>query len=232
MSKFQRPGAKPAPAPAAAKVAAPSKPASKYKKASETQIGVEGNYQRPGRYLLLVQRVEEGSTRNREDFVSVRSVVLAADGEERTPMEKRFGGAVHRVGEETSWFQKLKGDYFDQNMLKFAIAASNMTQDEIAEAENENNTTIVDSMVSAEQPFAGVVLEAHVQTRLKKAGKEFLKEGHTEEELKSDHVSTVTDWVRRVPYAEVKELVSADVLATYLPDIDEKIAVEDRPEVE
>lgn len=226
MSKFQRPGAKPASAPAPK---APAAPTSKYKKSREVQVGVEGNYQRPGRYLLLIQRIEEGQNRTKEQFVSVRSVVLVSDGSERTPLEVKFGGSVHRVGEEVSWFQKLAGDFFDQNMLKFAIAASNMTQDEIAEREDETGSTIVDDMVSAEQPLAGVAVEAHVQTRIKKAGKDAMKGGLKEEDLKAEHVTTVTNWVRRLPYAEVKELVPADVLEAYLPDIDEKIAEENTP---
>lgn len=227
MSKFQRPAASKA-APAKSAPAPKAAPASRYKKSAEVQVSQDGNYQRPGRYLFLVQRVEEGTTRNREQFVSVRSVVLAADGSERTPLEVKFGGSVHRVGEETSWFQKLAGEYFDQNMLKFAIAASNMTQEEIVALETEHDTTIVDEMVSAEQPFAGIVLEAHVQTRVKKAGKELLKEGLTEDQLKAEHVTTVTNWVRKVPFAELPELFAedADVLAKFLPDLDEKIAKE------
>ncbi len=222
MSKFQRPGgAKPATPPAPAR---PTAPVSKYKKAKDTQIGVEANYQRAGRYLFLIGRIEEGITpRGKEDFVSVHSTTLAADDSERTALERRFGGALHRVGEDVTWFQKLKGDYFDQNMLKFAIAASNMTQDEIAAAEEESGHTIVEEMVSAEQPFAGVVIEAHVQVRI---GKKARDAGKTEDQLTSDDVFTVTNWVRRVPYAEVKELVEAEVLKQFLPDIEAKIAEE------
>lgn len=222
MSKFTRPGAAARPSTPPAAKAAPAKPTSRYKKANQTQLGVDANYQRAGRYLLLVQRIEEGETpRGKEAFVAVHSVVLGADGDERTPLEVRFGGAVHRVGESTNWFQKTKGDYFDQNMLKFAIAASNMTQDEIAAAEEEQGHTIIDEMVSPEQPFAGVVLEAHVVVKIKKNGRDL-----PEDRLTSEHVATVTNWLRRVPYAEVKELVEAETLAKFLPDIDEKIAEE------
>ena len=219
MSKFQRPGgAKPA-TPLPAKSAAP---ASKYKRAGEIQLSADINYQRAGRYLLLVERVEEGVTpRGREEFVSAHSVVLAADDSERTPLDRRFGGALHRVGEGVTWFQKLKGDYFNQNMLKFAIAASNMRQDEITAAENAAGHSIVQEMVSAEQPFAGVVLEAHVEIKVKKNGREL-----SEDKLTGDHITTVTNWVRRLPFTEVKELVEADVLAQYLPDLDAKIAKE------
>lgn len=221
MSKFTRPGgaARPSTTPAT-----PAPRASKYKKASQTQLGVEANYQRAGRYLLLVERIEEGVTlRGKEDFVAVHSIVLAADGSERTPLEQRFGGALHRVGESTNWFQKLKGDYFDQNMLKFAIAASNMTQDEIAAAEEASGHTIVEEMVSPEQPFAGVVIEAHVTVRI---GKKARDAGKAEAQLTAEDVFTVTNWVRRVPYAEVKELIEAETLAQFLPDIDAKIAEE------
>lgn len=221
MSKFQRPGgAKPANTPSPA----PAARSGKYKRAGEVQVGVEANYQRAGRYLFLVQRVEEGTTpRGREDFVSVHSITLAADGSERTPLEQRFGGALHRVGEDVTWFQKVRGDYFDQNMVKFAIAASNLTQEEIAAAEDAAGHSIIEEMVSPEQPFAGVVVEAHVQVRI---GKKARDAGKAETNLSSEDVFTVTNWVRRVPYAEVKELVEADVLAKFLPDIDEKIAEE------
>lgn len=221
MSKFKRPGgAKPANTPAPA----PAAPRSKYSRSRDVQVGVEANYQRAGRYLLLIERIEEGTTpRGKEDFVAVHSIVLAADGDERTPLEQRFGGAVHRVGESTNWFQKVRGDYFDQNMLKFAIAASDMTQDEIAAAEDENQTTIVDEMVSPEQPFAGVVVEAHVQVRI---GKKARDAGKAEANLSSEDVFTVTNWVRRVPYSELSELVEDATLATYIPDLDEKIAAE------
>ena len=229
MSKFSRPAAgKAAPASKTSAPAAKSAPASRYKKSAQVQVSQDGNYQRPGRYLFFVQRVEEGSTRNREDFVSVRSVVIAADGSERTPLEVKFGGAVHRVGEETSWFQKLSGEYFDQNMLKFAIAASNTTQEEIVALETESDTTIVDEMVSDEQPFAGIVMEAHVQTRIKKVGKELMKDGLPEDQLKAEHVTTVTNWIRKVPFAELPEMFAEEpeVLAKFIPDLDEKIAKE------
>lgn len=204
--------------------AAPAARPSKYKKAAAVQLSVEANYQRPGRYLLLIERVEEGVTpRGREDFVSVHSIVLAADGSDRTQIDHRFGGPLHRVGENTIWFQKVRGDYFDQNMLKFAIAASNMTQDEIAKAEEESGHTIVDEMVSPDQPFAGVVVEAVVQTR---AGKKARDAGKAEDQLLAEDTFTITNWLRRVPYAEVKKNVPADVLARFLPDIDEKISEE------
>ncbi len=225
MSKFSRPAGKPAstPAPKAAP-AAPQKPTSKYKKSSQVQVGVDANYQRAGEYIFLVQRIEEGtSQRHREDFVSVHSVCVAADGSGRSPLETRLGGMPHRVGEETNWFQKLKGEYFDQNMLKFAIAASNLTQDEISASEEENDTTIVAEMVGPEQPFAGVAVEAHVVMKLKAESK---KKGVTEETATSDDVYTVTNWKRRVPYAELKEVIDAEVLERYLPDIDAKIAEE------
>lgn len=222
MSKFTRPGAPARPSTAPA-TTAPAARGSKYKRAGQTQLGVEANYQRAGRYLLLIERIEEGVTRNKEDFVAVHSQVLAADGSERTPLEQRFGGALHRVGESTNWFQKLRGDYFDQNMLKFAIAASNMTQEEIDAAEQESGNTIIEEMVSAEQPFAGVVLEAHVVMKVNKKARDSGKE---ESQLTGEDVFTITNWVRRVPFAEVKELVEAEVLAKFMPDIDEKIAEE------
>ena len=219
MSKFARPGAK---APASPAPKTPAKPASKYKRAGETQLGADANYLRAGSYLLLVTKIEEGMTpRGKEDFVSVHLTTLAADDSERTDLDRRFGGATHRVGEETNWFQKLSGDYFDSNMLKFAIVAYNQTQEEIAALEEEHNTTIIADMVGEDQPLAGVVLEAQVQVKIKKAGREL-----PEEKLTGDHVSTITTWRRRVPFAEVKEMVDADVLAKFLPDLDKKIAQE------
>lgn len=218
MSKFSRPGGKSATPPAAA----PARRGSKYARSKDVQVGVDANYQRAGRYLLLIERVEEGVTpRGKEDFVAVHSIVLAADGSERTPIEARFGGAVHREGESTNWFQKTRGDYFDQNMLKFAIAASNMTQDELTALEEEHDTTIIDEMVSPEQPFAGVVVEAHVQVRRNKKGRDV-----ADADLTSENVFTMTDWVRRVPYSELSELVDAEVLERHLPDLEAKIAEE------
>lgn len=205
--------------------AAPATPAAparreKYARAKDVKVGQEANYLRAGSYLVMVNRVEEGQTRKRKDFVSAHVTVLATDNDDRTPLDRTFGGRPHVVGEEASWFVGLDSDYFDQHMLKFAMVASNMTQDEIAAMEDEEGRSVVEAIL-AEQPFSGVVLEVHAYVKPKKDFR-----SKDESTLTSNEVSTIVTWKRRLPYAEVKEAVDADVLAKFLPDIDAKIAEE------
>jgi hypothetical protein len=223
MSNFQRPGgAKPATSPAPqTQSAQPAKP--RYAGAASIKIGVESNYLRPGAYLAMIERVETGRTTTKnEDFVSVKLTILAADDSTLSGEDRQFGRGLHRVGETASWFVKESGPtalYFEQNMLKFAIVAWNLTQEEIAEIEQANGVSFIDSIKKGEG-LAGVVVELQATMRQNAESKK------ANQPATADNLNTFPKWIRRLPYAEVKELVPADVLAKFLPDIEAKIKAE------
>lgn len=215
MVKFSKPGSRPA-------QSAPAKKRSKYADVSGAKVfGQRGSYIRPGRIIAMIERVEEGTTADSTDFVSVHLIPLVVDDANLSLLDKRFGGGLNRVGEAASDFNKLSGNIaFASNMMAFAMAASNMTQDEIREAE-EYDGQFIEEVVGEEQPFAGVVVEIQATIKKKKVAKET-----PDEEVQSDDVFTKISYLRRVPFAELPELVDEGVLAAFIPDLDEKIAAE------
>lgn len=192
---------------------------SRYTKVGDQTIQPEANYLRPGRHLVMVVRMEEGDTRKRKPFVAARVVVLSTQ-----PDSHQLAGRPHRPGEEASWFQDATSDYFDNNMARFALVATGGSQADIAQKEEELGTSIIEWFLSEEQPLAGVVMEANVELTLKKESR--LK-GVTLASATSSDVFSLTRWVRRVPFAEVADLVSDKVLlGRLIPDLEEKIASE------
>jgi len=223
MSRFQRPGgakpANPSPAP---------QPVSRYKGAGNIQIGVEANYLRPGRYLAMIERVETGLTgQGKEPFTAVKLVILAADDTGLSPLDKQFGRGLHRLGEEVSWFSKETGKgalYFEQNMLKFAIVAWNLTQEEIDAAEKEEQVrtpgfSFIDEIKTG-VGLAGVVVEVEATMRQNADA----RKANAAPDAKN--VNTFPKWIRRLPYSEVKEVIDPALLAQNLPDLEAKIAAE------
>lgn len=214
MVKF--PVKKPGSAPAAAKPAARR---SKYADVSTAKVfGQSGNYMRPGRYVAMIESVEEGMTSANAEFVSIHLIPLAADDSQLTALDKRFGGGLNKVGESATDFNKLSGNVaFASNMMAFAMIASDKTQEEIQEAE-EYAGQFIEEIVGEEQPFAGVVVEILATTKKKKDAKNV-----SDEDVKSDQVFTKISYLRRVPYAEVAEIEGIEDL---IPDIAEKVAAE------
>lgn len=221
MSKFKRPGAKPAqaPAPQATPAAAPR---SRYRPAAAVQLGVESTYMRPGDYLLMIERIETGVTeQKREPFISVKLKVLAASDDGLSALDRQFGRGIHTVGETVSWFSKESGPaalYFEQNMLKFALVAWDMTQEEIAAAEQENEESFIEALKRGDG-LIGVVIEGSATMRQRKKSKE------DNEEPAEDNLNTFPKWKRRVPYSELAEILDEKALAM-IPDLDEKLAEE------
>lgn len=219
MSKFKRPGAKPAQAPATQ--AAPAQ-RRRYKPAASLQVGVEANYMRPGDYLLMIERIETGlTTTGNEPFVSVKLKVLAADDGGLSALDRQHGRGLHAVGETVSWFSKESGRtalYFEQNMLKFALVAWDMTQEEIAAAEEEDNESFIDAIKRGDG-LIGVVIEASATMRQNSESKK------RNEEPAADNLNTFPKWKRRVPYSELAEILDEKALAM-IPDLDEKLAEE------
>ena len=228
-NRFGRPaGAKPSPAPQAA--AAPAAQRRRYKGAASIEVGMDANYMRPGSYLLMVERVDHGVTKMKnEPFTAVKMRVLASSDETLSAVDREFGRGINKPGETVSWFSKESGEaslYFEKNMLQFAMVAWNMTQEEIValeaeEAKKNPDFSFIDA-IKAGDGLLGVVVEASATMRQNAASRK-AGEAPTEE-----NVNTFPKWVRRLPFAEVKELVDASVLAEIIPDIDAKIEEESK----
>jgi hypothetical protein len=214
MAKITKPGGK-AGKPAAAKAA----PKSKYAKVSGADVFREGNYISPGRYIALIERVEEGSTHEGKDFIAINLLPLLADGDGRGELDEK-GGALKRVGESCTDMSMVANVAFAPNMLAFAMTASGMSQEEIQAAE-EHEGQFVEEIVGEDQPLAGVVVEINAKCRPKK---DFRNKPINE--LGDKEFFTKVSYLRRVPFAELPDLIDANVLARHLPDLDEKIAQE------
>ena len=212
MAKITKPGG-----------AKPAQPKSKYAGVTSAKVSRDGNYITPATYIALIERVEEGTSQNAQDFVAINLTILAVDGSGRSEMDER-GGPANRVGESVSDWNGA-GVVFAGNMMAFAMAATGMSQEEIQEAE-EYDGQFIEEMVGEDQPLAGRVVELRVGVRKTKDAK--TKDLDTLSMGKG--LFTKCTYLRRVPYAELADLVDEDVLARFIPDLDEKIAEESEAE--
>lgn len=217
----------------------PTAPKSKYAGTTSVKASRDANYFSAGRYFTLIERVEEGENQGGTLIVAANHVILASDASTRDDSSiDSKSGPLKRPGESVSDVFSKGNVSFAANLMAFAITLSGKSQDEIRDAElqadDEGNPgyegKFVEEIVSDEQPFAGLVVEVNCKVLASKAAKASGKP-LMEIPMGKDGLFLKTSYVRRVPYAEVKEMVDegvidAKIAARFLSDLDEKIAVE------
>lgn len=179
------------------------------------------NYIRTGHYLARIDRVEEGTTFKKEDFVAANLTILKVfpDSQEGFDYDRKVKTPLHAVGEAVTDFMAVQNVAFNGRIKGFASIAGDLNESDWAQ-ENPKGS-IVGEIVGATQPLSGVVVEIRADLRVKKEAK-----AKPEAALTGKDVYTQTGYVRRVPFAELKELLDEATIARHLPDLEASIAAE------
>ncbi len=119
-----------------------------------------GNWVRDGRYQVELGVIKMVTNRSKVEMLAIESTV--------TVVVDNNGGSGHRVGEEIVHFLKVANDSFLGNSKQFISASLGCHADAVG-VEQAN------TVISDEQPLAGIVVEFTAQTIKTKANKDFTK---------------------------------------------------------
>lgn len=125
----------------------------------EAQYFERGNYVKPGRYLVEVLKVKEGTMRPPKNigfFVVEMKVLESSDTKE------------HPLKSTMTWMTTMDKDAALGNIKHFLAAAGNITQDEV-------DLEMCKFAVSEDNPLAGVCLQVDAVPIKTKADKDFTK---------------------------------------------------------
>jgi hypothetical protein len=172
--------------------------------------GVEGakasfdaKYLGEGHYLLRIDRIKAGRSRQQKDFLAVEMTVLYAFPDGDGPKEK-----WHRTGEAVSHMMMADHDSFKGNVKALVANLTGCHESEVTENDCE-------AVCGDAQPFSGLVAEVRARNILTRAQKLFTK----------------ISYVRKFPAGELQDMLSEQVLTTYFPgDTLEKMIVEEAEE--
>ena len=193
-----------------------TKSKSKYAKVSKAEVFGDVNYfNRAGRYLILVNSIEEGENHNNILYVQNNMTVLhvAATGPRSYNYDKRKGGdpvemAPHNVGEEVVDKIMSNNIVFGSNLKRLAMTIGDLTQEDFDNEEYEGQ--IIEEMVSEKQPLAGRVIEVIAKQIVKKP-----KRDVDEEDLTNDDVYTRVDYVELLQGDEIIEELDAEIIEKF-----------------
>ncbi|CAK9074212.1 Uncharacterized protein (Fragment) [Durusdinium trenchii] len=191
-------------------------PQSKYAGVSGARVSRDGNYIRGGHYLLLVERIEEGQTFKKQDFVAIQQNVLHVfdDSEPGYDYDRKVEQPLHRVGESVTDMNMLGNVAFESSMKAFALVAGDMTEEELLERE-EYPGQMIEEMVSDEQPLAGAIVEVVARTVIKKDSR-----AKGEENLSNKDIYTRVAYRRVWSDEEAREFLPAEIADRFLPAVE------------
>lgn len=192
------------------------------KQAKSKYAGVGGartqraaNYFKPGTHALWrISRIEEGEDR-------FKTALVAANGTLIFAFEDNSG---NRTGEEVSEVIKRSNVAFEGRLKALAMAAGDLTETDFDQQEYDGE--IFDDMVAEENPVGGTVVEVRAVSVVKQTAA-----NKKPEDLEAKDRYTRVDFVRRVPFSEVQEVMLAggieqDKIDRLIPGIAEEIAAE------
>lgn len=151
------------------------------------------NFLRDGRYILRIEEVRSGTSRKGEHWRFTATVLNVID-------EGKDPGKGHKVGETV---KRLRPDKQDGSIPEFKAFVCCMYECEDSEVKKENCDTILGDT----QPLAGAVVEVFAQT----------VETGKSTPVKPAYFTRV-DYIRRIPDADVAELIGAEAFAKFFPD--------------
>lgn len=198
--------------------AAPAAPQSKYAGIGAARAQRPANYFKPGFHgLVRILKVEEGEDRFKTTLVACQATVvhLFADAD---------AANTNKVGEECAEVIKKTNQAYAGRLKALAMAVGDLTEQDFEEQKYDGE--IFDELLSEDQPAAGVIVETRSALVKKKAAAE-----KTAEQLKPSDFYTRVDFLRRVPFGEVKEILAAAgveerIINQRVPNIDAEIAQE------
>lgn len=193
-----------------------SKPKSKYAKVSAAEVFGDVNYlNRAGRYLVLINSIEEGENHNNILFVqsNMRILKVFENGPESYDYDKRKGGepvalAHHAVGEEVVDKMMSNNIAFGSNVKRIAMTLGDLTQKDFDNEEFEGE--IIEEMVSSDQPLAGSVVEIRAKQVVKKPQRD-----KDEEDLRNEDCYTRIDYVERLDGEDIKDELDSEIIEQY-----------------
>lgn len=192
-----------------------SAPQSKYAGVGAARAQRPANYFKPGgHFLWRVIKVEEGEDRFKNALVAAQGGIIHTFEDS--------DAASNRVGEEVAEVIKRSNVAFAGRLKALAMAIGDLTEADFEAQEYDGE--IFDELVSEDQPGAGVILQVRTVQVLKQAA------ANKEKPEPKDYY-TRTDFVRRVAFSEVKELLVAagldeETIARRVPNIDAEIEAE------
>ncbi len=201
---------------------APAKTKSKYANVSKTEVFGNVNYfNRAGRYLILVNSIEDGENHNNILFVqaNLRILKVYENGPESFDYDKRKDGepralSHHKVGEEVVDKIMSNNKAFGSNVKGLAMAVGDLTQEDFDNEAYEGE--IIEDMVAEEQPLAGRVVEIRAVQVVKKPQRE-----KDEEDLKNEDCYTRIDYVELLQGEDITDELDAEVIEQYGIDTSE-----------
>jgi len=209
MVDFKKPGKAGSAAGASpANTSAPSR--DKLDELATTKVSKRGTYLGIGHYLLRINAFRRLDGFNGKGYVPDMTVVrvFPDSPDSATPVGTEVGDVMKDTNK--AYMPRLRG---------FLDAAGNLTQETW---DKEGGKAIVAQASGDDQPLAGRVVEARVTMRIKVPS-----QNKPRAELREGvDTYTGTDYLRLVPFSEVKETLDADDLAEYFPDIEEQVKAE------
>lgn len=196
------------------------KPKSKYAKVSSAEVFGDVNYfNRAGRYLVLINSIEEGENHNNVLFVQANLRILKVfdNGPESYDYDKRRSGepvviAPHTVGEEVVDKMMSNNVAFTSNVKRIAMTVGDLTQDDFDKESFEGE--IIEDMVSSEQPLAGRVIEVRAKQVVKKPQRE-----KDEEDLRNEDCYTRIDYVELLDGEDIEDELDTEIIEQYGIDV-------------
>lgn len=199
-----------------------TKPAkSKYAKVSTTDVFGSVNYfNRAGRYLVLVNSIEEGENHQNVLFIQANlRIVKVMEGDPSFDYDKRKNNepvalSAHKIGEEVVDKMMSNNQAFGSNVKRLAMAAGDLTQEDFDKEEYEGQ--IIEDMVDTEQPLAGRVIEVRAVQVVKKVNRNL-----DEEDLRNEHVYTRVDYVELLQGEDIIDELDKETIESYSIDTSE-----------
>jgi hypothetical protein len=117
-----------------------------FKGLKEAKASVQGNYERPGRYLERIDRMKIGTNFKKEDFLAVEKTIVRVINDDV--------GRGHGVGEQVTHMMMVKHPSFLGNVKAMLAGILAMKPEEIDD----------DAAIQAcddKQPLAGALIEVH-----------------------------------------------------------------------
>jgi len=149
----------------------------------------DAKYQGAGHYLNRIDRVKADKTRGGDEFLAVEMTVLHTFADGQGDPAK-----WHKPGEAVSHLMMKKHDSFLGNVKAMVANVMGAHESEVTKADCERICT-------AEQPFAGMVVELSGRDILTKKNQPFTK----------------ISYVREMPAVDLPEILDEKIIATYFP---------------
>lgn len=129
-----------------------------FKNLRQAKATIRANYERPGHYIQLINRVKADVSRKKEGFVVIeKTIVAAVEGK-------------HTIGETVSHMMMEKHDSFLGNIKAFLLNVLSINEDDFSDEEMEE---AMEDICGEGNPLGGTFVEVENRDTTTKAGGTF-----------------------------------------------------------